>query len=340
MSNAGPPPVRPAAGSPNESRALTVAQENFNTITNTLKGSSGAEAKQIRAMFRSKEEADRFLAVAFALLANNSRLLMDASPMSIVQSLRDAARLGLEPMTEEAAIVEYDGVAKLMPMYRGYLKRIRNSGQVQDIDCQLVYENDHFEHGWNQKGGWFDHNPVKHDRGGYWGGYAYAVMPSGFVELEVMTEAEINYIRDTFAKGASRADSPWKTSWGEQARKTLLRRLAKRLPASAVNELLALDKANDEAADRLEAATAKLTSEVADVRQLALAAVGLAPQIPAEAGAQGPEAGADPGEATNGSADPRSAEETPQADSNVAAAMALAAEEERKLREFRSQPKR
>jgi recombination protein RecT len=332
--NAGPPPVRPATGSPAQSRALTVAEDNFAVVQQTLKGNSGAEAKQIRAMFRSKEEADRFLAVAFALLANNSQLLQNCSPMSIVQSLRDAARLGLEPMTEEAAIVEYAGVAKLMPMWRGYLKRIRNSGQVSDVDAQLVMENDHFEYSFTQQGGHFSHIPVKRDRGGYWGCYAYAVMPSGFVELEVMTEAEINFIRDTFAKGAGRSDSPWKVSWGEQARKTVIRRLAKRLPASAVNELLALDKSNDEAADRLEAATARLTSEVADVRTLALQAVGLAPQIPAEAPEPEPEAGAaDPVEqpATEELRAPQ--EPVPVVDGNVAAAMA-AAEEER-LRKYR-----
>jgi recombination protein RecT len=330
--NAGPPPVaRPS----NDSRALVV-QENFNTIQQTLKGSGGAEAKQIRAMFRNKSEADRFLAVAFALLANNSQLLERATPMSIVQSLRDAARLGLEPLTEEAAIIEYQGVAQLMPQWRGYLKRIRNSGQVSDIDVQLVYENDHFEYSFTQQGGQFSHIPVKHERGGYWGGYAYAVMPSGFVELEVMTEADINYIRDTFGRKESRSGKPmpWQTSWGEMARKTLLRRLAKRLPASAVNELLALDKANDEAADRLEAATARLTDGVRDVRSLALQAVGLAPQIPAERTEPEPEAGAEVPEAAPVTEEPRSAEETqPVADSNVSAAMAMA--EEERLRKYR-----
>lgn len=318
----GPPPVRPQV--PPE-RALTTAQTNYQVIVETLRANNGAEAKQIRAMLGSDDERDRFLAVCFALLANNNDLLSSATPMSIVQAIRDAARLGLEPLTEEAGIAVYDGVATLLPMWRGYLKRIRNSGLVRDIDTQLVYENDGWDYGYNQNGGWFEHRPVKADRGNYWGAYAYAVMPTRFVELEVMTWDDIEHIRTTFGNTRSRAGKPmpWESSWGEQARKTVLRRLVKRLPQQAVADLTRIEERADEAAAATSQQMAQLQESVSEVRQLALAAVGAAP---AEPPAEAPEV-------APGSADSRSAEET--VDPNIAAAQALAAEEERKLREFR-----
>src|SRR5690349_9607086 len=171
MSPSSPPPVAP-------SRAVQVSQgqqaiqANYQTIVSTLKENNGAEAKAIRAMFNGdKGLMDRFLAVAFSLLAKQSDLLLKATPISIVQSIKDAASLGLEPMTDDGAIIERGGIASFNPMWRGYLKRIRNSGKVLEVDCQLVYDNDVFsvELGTNPD---IHHVPALVDRGGYRGAYA------------------------------------------------------------------------------------------------------------------------------------------------------------------------
>jgi recombination protein RecT len=238
-------------------------------------------------MLGSDDLVDRFLSVALHSISTDSYLLLNATPESIIQAIRDSATLGLEPtgLTGEAWIVVFKGTAKLMPGWRGYIRRIRNSKQVQDIDVQLVYANDQFDYGYNQTGGYFDHHPAKpvkdpttpgeylDPRGGYWGVYAYAVMPSGFVELEVMTEADVNYVRDHFSESVrSGKKSPWDDSYGEMARKTVLRRLAKRLPQEAVEQLLRLDAAVDEAARESAEETRRIAPSAA--RQAALRAIG------------------------------------------------------------------
>lgn len=274
---AGPPPVgtRPT----NNDKALVVYQE----VRDTFAANKGREARALQAMFRGdKELSERFLGVAFSMLAKNSSVLQKASVISIVQSIKDAASAGLEIDGQEGAIVEYGGVAQFQPMYRGYLKRIRNSGKVDAVDAQIVYERDHWEEWYDDRGGHFKHVPYQPDRDDPNGrgflrlAYAYAVTPTGFTFLVTMSEAEINEIRDRYSRafrGQNSATSPWATSYGEMARKTVIRRLAKYLPGEAVDVLLLMDQANDDA-PKVLAPSAPPRQEDLDMRELAMRATG------------------------------------------------------------------
>jgi len=276
----GPPPVQQSAVIPAEDRPGRRDLQNYIQVVKAFERED--RRAELLAMFGGDQGlVDRFLAVAFNSIATNSDLLLNCTTISIVQAIKDSATLGLEPtgLTGEATIIKYGSTATLTPMWRGYLKRIRNSKKVQDIDVQIVYDADEFDYGWNQNGGWFTHHPAKpsrddqNGRGGYWGAYAYAVMPSGFVELEVMTETEINYVRDTFSPSVKAGrPSPWDTSWGEMSRKTVLRRVSKRLPQEAVEQLLMIDALADQAADEEKAATVKVSESPA--RRAALKALG------------------------------------------------------------------
>jgi len=274
-----PPPVQPSALTPAPRRTDLVKYEQVAAAFERQDRIDG-----LRAMLGSDEAVQRFLQVALHAIATDSNLLFKATPESIIQAVRDSATLGLEPtgLTGDAWIVVYGDKAKLMPGWRGYLSRVRNSKKVQDIDVQIVYVNDDFDYGWNERGGWFSHHPAKpirnpendeylNPRGDYWGVYAYAVMPSGFVELEVMTEADVNFIRDHFSEAVkNKKQSPWDTSYPEMARKTVIRRLAKRLPQEAVEQLLRLDVEADEAR---EATETKPGFSATTAREAALAAM-------------------------------------------------------------------
>lgn len=318
MTNAGPPPV--------QNRAIVVAEQNYQQVSETLRANGSAESKAIQAMLGGdKQLRDRFLASAMSMLARSPEILRDATPISIVHAIKESARLGLEPLTEEAAIVVYDHQATLMPMWRGYVKRIRNSGEVEDFDCQLVYTGDDFE--WSAgTDAYIRHKPALENRGDYWGVYAFAIMKSGRVIPEVMTVADINAVRDQFGNRKSRSGRPlpWETSWGEMARKTVIRRLAKRLPGAAVKQLLEADAH----VDKMLTPAVAVDEKIAEVRQLALQAVGALPE-PAD-----PPASVD--EPADREEDVASPQETPDpgADPNVAAAMAHASEEEQ-LRRYR-----
>lgn len=309
---AGPPPVNRNLPATTESRGVAVAEANYAQIVDTLKRNNGAEAKAIRAMFGGdKALMDRFLAVAFSSLASNSDLLMNADPMTVIQAVKDSAALGLEPtgLNGEGWIIRYGKQAQFQPGWRGYLKRIRNSGKVVDVDCQIVFMNDEFmiRLGTNPEifhapilvGETDDEGKPTAERGDYRGVYAWALMPSGKYIIEYLTTADINSIRDQFSQGfrTKPQSNPWTTSWPEMARKTVIRRLAKRLPGEAVDHLLVVEARNDAAADEMKAAVAEVKDGLADVRRLAIAAA--SGEAPEEEGAteQNGTTGAPAGEA-------------------------------------------
>ena len=284
------PPVNSVVAAP-ERRAvqLSTAQQNFQTITETLKSNQGADARAIRAMLGGdKKLMDRFLATVFSLLARESNILQQATPASIIDAIKTAASLGLEPMTEDGAIVVHGNIASFMPMWRGYLKRIRRSREVVEIDTQVVYENDEFSLEFGTNPG-IHHIPAKlvkdnegkivQDRGSYMGAYAWALMPSGIRLIEWMTEAEINHTRDTYSnRRTGSGPNPWANEWGEMARKTVLRRFSKRLPSAAVDQLLAADSE----ADKLAEQVTQLSDGMDDLRRLARMRVAPAVDAPVE----------------------------------------------------------
>lgn len=254
------------------------AQATYQAVGAIMRDNKGAEAKAIKAMLGGDERAfQRYVATVFSLLATKSEVLEEASPASIVNAVRVAAGMGLEPLTSDGGIVVYGDVATFMPQWQGYLKRIRNSGKVRDIDVQVVYANDSWERGYSQDGAWFRHGIPDGDRGGYRLFYAYAVMPTGFVLLEEMTAAEVNQVRDHFARGLNKPTSPWNTSYVEMARKTVIRRLAKRLPQEAVQALELADEQAQALEERMADQANQLAaqrSELAGVRELAMIGAG------------------------------------------------------------------
>lgn len=253
---AGPPPVTTAVARRDDAPSVGLAKyqqivEEFNRPDRQA---------DLVAMLKSEEEKERFMSVTFNAIATNSDLLARASLPSIIQAVKDSAALGLEPtgLGGEAYILRFGEQAVLIPGWRGYLKRIRNSGMVEDVDCHIVYENDEFEYregtdayvhhkpNLDTKPG-ADGKPIP-SRGAYKGAYAFAVMPSGRIIPEWMTVADIEHDAKAFSPSVKgNRSSPWDSHWGEMARKTVIRRLSKRLPQSAVTmQLEAIERRAEE----------------------------------------------------------------------------------------------
>jgi recombination protein RecT len=255
---AGPPPVQPSAVAVRNDQKPEL--QKYAEVVRAFDRED--RAADLLALLGSKEAVQRFLAVAFHAIATNSDLLKKATMPSIIQAIKDSATLGLEPtgLTAEGYIIVYGDEAHFQPGWRGYLKRIRNSGAVSDIDCQLVYMNDEFSltlgtdpaitHVPKMVGELDSEGKPIAQRGDYRGAYAWARMPSGTKVIEWMTTADIQDIANRYSPSVkANKKSPWDTDWGEMARKTVLRRLSKRLPQSAVDLLLQIDAKADAAAD-------------------------------------------------------------------------------------------
>lgn len=186
-------------------------------------------APELEAALPKHVTVEKFSRVVMTAL-QNTPALVNADRQSLFGAVVRLAQDGLLPDGREAAIVMFGNKAQAMPMIAGVLKKLRQSGEIAKVSAHVVHENDDFV--WSLG---FDesvtHNPpaLNEPRGAAIGAYATAVLKDGSQLLEVMSLEEIEKVRNV-----SRAakNGPWVQWWGEMARKTVMRRLSKRLPMS------------------------------------------------------------------------------------------------------------
>ena len=172
--------------------------------------------------------------------------LLGADRKSLLGSTMRAAQDGLLCDGREAALVIFNSKegkkVQYMPMVGGILKKIRNSGELASISAQVVYDKDHFDYelGDDER---IVHKPfLGADRGKQIACYAIAKTKDGAIYREVMSVADVEKVRAVSRAGKF---GPWVDWWDEMAKKTVIRRLSKRLPSSA--DLDSVIKADDEA---------------------------------------------------------------------------------------------
>lgn len=173
---------------------------------------------------------ERVLKVALAATARTPKLL-ECSANSILQSVMQAAQLGLEPGSPlgHAYLVPYGKECTLIVGYKGLIDLARRSGQVDGIEARAVYEKDDFvvEYGLDTV---LKHKPhIGADRGRLTAVYAIGRLKDSEPQIEVMSRAEVDAIR---ARSRSSGSGPWVSDYDEMARKTVVRRLVKYLPMS------------------------------------------------------------------------------------------------------------
>lgn len=180
---------------------------------------------------------EKFARVAMTAVQNDPAL-MEADRKSLFGSIIRLAQDGLLPDGREAALVIFNQKqgngwikkVQAMPMIAGILKRVRQSGEVAKVSAHVVYEKDEFvvRYGFDED---VEHSPPPLDqpRGKPIGAYATAVLKDGSRLLEVMSLEEIEKVRAVSRSGDK---GPWASWWTEMARKTVMRRLSKRLPMS------------------------------------------------------------------------------------------------------------
>lgn len=170
--------------------------------------------------------AERFARVAITALSRTPKL-QDCTPASMMKCLLDLSAMGLEPDGRRAHLIPYGSEATLIIDYKGLIELIRRSGDIVSIRAETVCQADEFT--W--RNGEVDHQVNwRADRGAIQAVYAEAIMKSGERQTAVMTLEEINAIRSKSRAGRS---GPWVDHFGEMAKKTAVRRLAKMLPLSS-----------------------------------------------------------------------------------------------------------
>jgi len=178
-------------------------------------------------------DPDRLARIATTVMRQTPQL-GQADPASFLGALMTCAQLGLEPgPLGHAYLVPFKNnktgtlEVTFIPGYRGLLELARRSGHVKSISAHVVKDGDefHYQLGLEPK---LEHRPGE-KRGDT--RYVYAVVhyKDGGYDMEVMSRDEVEQIRK---RSRAANNGPWVTDWDEMARKTVLRRLAKRIPMS------------------------------------------------------------------------------------------------------------
>jgi recombination protein RecT len=182
---------------------------------------------------------ERFVRVVQTAVANAPDLL-ECSRQSLYGAAMRSAQDGLIPDGHEAAIVKFGQQAQYMPMVKGILKKVRNSGELKTIAAHVVYERDEYEYFVDEEGEHFRHVKARGDRGRPILTYAYAHTKDGGFYFEELDEDDISAIR----KVSRSSGGPWAGPFAdEMRRKSAIRRLSKRLPMSTdLEETLRADR--------------------------------------------------------------------------------------------------
>lgn len=210
-------------------------------MRNTLK----AMTPEFQAALPPQIPVEKFIRTTMTAIQMQPGLL-NADKRSLLASTMKAAQDGLLCDGREAALVIYGTkqgpMVQYLPMVGGILKKIRNSGELASIGAHVVYERDQFEYelGDDER---IAHKPfLGADRGQPIAAYAIAKTKDGAIYREVMSVADIEKVR---AASKAKNGGPWFDWWDEMARKTVIRRLAKRLPSSAdLDQVLDHDNEN------------------------------------------------------------------------------------------------
>lgn len=168
--------------------------------------------------------------IRFALLdLQQNEKLRACDPGSIYLGLLACAQTGLEPgaLRGESYLVPFAKKAQFIAGYKGLIKMARRSREVQTVGAEVVRERDRFELSLGSEPRIL-HVPAIGDRGLVIGAYSIAKLTHGGREMEWMDVADLDKIRKI---AEQRGKSPAWASWeSEMQRKSVIRRLCKRLP--------------------------------------------------------------------------------------------------------------
>jgi recombination protein RecT len=198
------------------------------------------------ALVPSHVNADQWVRLAVGAIRGN-QMLEQAAKTDIgvfLRELKTAARLGLEPGTEQFYLTPrkskahgYKFIIQGIVGYQGIVELIYRAGAVSSVVVETVRANDSFRYVIGR-----DERPVHDvnwfggDRGDLVGVYAYAVMKDGATSKVVILNRQ--QVMDAKAKSDSASGkgadySPWNTNEEAMWLKTAARRLAKWVPTSA-----------------------------------------------------------------------------------------------------------
>lgn len=189
------------------------------------------------------------------LVAKDEKFHDPKTWLSLYMALITAAQLGLEPdgPLEEGYLIPYWDkdlgchLVQFMPGYRGIIKLITKSGEIQRVRSQVVYANEPFamDHMNPDDPALNYHRPFFGERGDAVGVYSRVKYADGSFDNELAGWDEV-----LKAKACAKGKSPAWEKWPEQmARKFVIKRHSNQLPLDGIaRQAIAVDNINSDSA--------------------------------------------------------------------------------------------
>lgn len=206
---------------------------------------------QFAAALPSHIKPEKFQRVVMTAVLSDPDILR-ADRKSLMESAIRAAQDGLLPDKREGAFVVFNTKVKIdgkdqwikavqwMPMVGGIIKRVHQSGDIKMLTARVVYGGDHFRTWIDDTGEHIEYEPAEEqDTSVVRRVFAMATTTDGAVYVEPLSAKDVEKIRNV-SKQKDRG--PWSDWWEEMAKKSAIRRLAKRLPLSVdIHDMLQRD---------------------------------------------------------------------------------------------------
>lgn len=220
---------------------------------NTLRTLLQTNAEQIQSTLPMRLKIDDIVTMAITAARSDPKIYR-CTQLSTIQSVLTACSLGLDFSGKlgEGWLIPFKDTLTFIAGYRGYIKLVRNTGQISVIDAQVVYEDDEFEYELGLSPT-LRHKPnltpPPLKKRIVQGAYATArFIQDGSVQFTYMPLSELEGIR---GRSKAKDKGPWVTDTIEMYRKTAIRRLVKYLPMDATLQRLVM---HDNATDGLDPA--------------------------------------------------------------------------------------
>ena len=170
----------------------------------------------------------RFVNNAIALLNDNPEIAKFGKPQ-IMAGLMKGAFLGLDFMSRECYLIPYGNQLQYQTSYTGDVKLAMkySTKPIRKIESVIVREGDEFST-WTENGSTkYSYKPITFNNKNIIGAFAVCVYEDGDQIIETMS---IEDLENTRSASKAKNSPAWTKFTGEMYRKTVLRRLCKRIP--------------------------------------------------------------------------------------------------------------
>jgi len=194
-----------------------------------------------------KYEAEK--GFAMQLLINNPYLMKVAqgNEASLAQAITNVAAIGLSlnPAEKQAYLIPRNikegdkWVSKIFleSSYMGLCKLATDSGSIEWVQANCVYQNDTFTDNGPGERPTHKYNAFSKERGEFVGVYCVAKTHTGDFLTTVMPVDDVYNIRERSEAWKKGKFGPWATDFNEQAKKTVVRRGFKMWPRTNLNRM-------------------------------------------------------------------------------------------------------